>query len=72
MTASTHVRRLYRMKHLVEATDYSDDTIRRAIKATDPTRFPPPLEAGKDARGYFVLPHDLDAWLEAIKQQNPA
>lgn len=60
-------RLAYRIKELAEVTPYSEDTIRRAIKATDPRVFPPPLEAGKDTKGYLILATDAQTWLERIK-----
>ena len=61
---------------LVEAaseTPWGPDTLRKAIQTTGvdkdgkPT-FPPPLEAGKAGKKYFVLEADLRAWLVEAKR----
>ncbi|HEY9249240.1 MAG TPA: helix-turn-helix domain-containing protein [Rariglobus sp.] len=44
----------------------SPSTIRRAIHATDPAAFPPPLKAKRDGKGYLILAADLNAWLESL------
>ena len=55
------------VKEAAELTPFSPDTLERAIKATDPTVFPPPLPAKRDSRGRrIVLTRDLAAWLDAL------
>ncbi len=42
-------------------------TLRRAIHATDPKTFPPPLPAKRGAKGALIIRRtDLDAWLERL------
>ena len=61
---------------LIEAaaeTPWSPDVLRKAIKTSGvdkdghPT-FPPPLEAGKAGKKYFILEADLRAWLLTAKE----
>ena len=48
-------------------TPFSSQTIRRAIQATNPVAFPPPLPAKRGSRGaYVVLRDDLLAWLRSL------
>ncbi|MGW8565705.1 hypothetical protein [Isoptericola sp. NPDC055881] len=48
-------------------TPFSVDTLRRAIRETDPTAFPPPLRAKKDSRGrQIVLTRELERWLDSL------
>lgn len=48
-------------------TPFSAKTLRRAIQATDPKAFPPPLPAKRGARGaYVVLAEDLLDWLRSL------
>lgn len=48
-------------------TPFSSKTIRRAIHATDPKVFPPPLRAKRGSRGsYVVLRDDLLEWLRSL------
>lgn len=58
---------------LAEAADltpFSVSTLRRAIAATDPESFPPPLKAkrgGTEKKPTFViLAADLAAWLDSL------
>lgn len=45
----------------------SEDTIRRAIRATDPAAFPPPLKAKRGGRGeYLIRVADLDRWVDQL------
>ena len=46
---------------------WGEDIIRKAIRATDPKKFPPPLKAKKGPRGQYVIrPADLDAWADSL------
>lgn len=61
-------RVLLTVAEAAEATGCSQDTIRRAIRATDPQTFPPPLDAKLGAKGrYLILPAALEAWAESLK-----
>lgn len=56
---------------LAEAAAYQSavgvSTLRRAIHATDPAVFPPPLPAKRGAKGALIIRRtDLDAWLERL------
>jgi predicted DNA-binding transcriptional regulator AlpA len=55
------------VKEAASLTPFSEDTLDKAIRATDPTRFPPPLKAKRDSRGRrIILRRDLQAWLESL------
>lgn len=57
----------YLIQDVVALTPFSADTIRRAIRQTEPDAFPPPLRAKKDSKGrLIILPKDLAEWLEAL------
>ena len=51
-------------------TGVSQNTIRRAVKATDPNSFPPPLRARKVGNGpsakLLFTTGDLAAWVESF------
>lgn len=48
-------------------TPYSVKTLRRAIHATDPATFPPPLRAKAGARGsYAIRDVDLREWIDSL------
>ena len=51
-------------------TGVSQNTIRRAVKATDPNSFPPPLRARKVGNGpsakLIFTTGDLAAWVESF------
>lgn len=54
-------------------TPFSQKQIRAAIRATDPTVWPPPLKAKVTSRNadgsprqYIVREKDLDDWLESL------
>lgn len=50
-----------------ELVPWSVDVIRRAIRATDPAAFPPPLKAKRGPRGQHVIrPADLESWAESL------
>lgn len=59
--------RIYKLSDIPKsgAVPCSVDTLRKAIKQTDPEAFPPPLKAKVNGRGeYYILAKDLDDWLE--------
>ena len=39
---------------------------RRAVKATDPAKFPHPLPAKKVGKAYRIKADDLAAWVDAL------
>ena len=50
-----------------ELTPWTVHVIRRAVNATDPNTFPPPLKAKRGPRGqHVILRRDLDAWLDSL------
>ena len=49
-----------------ERVGYSEKTMRRAIKATDPDKFPHPLRAKLAGGSYRIKATDLDAWVDAL------
>ena len=61
----------YTIDEAAEAVSVSVATIRRAIAATDPRAFPPPLQAkrlGKEARApYRITRSALTAWVESLQ-----
>lgn len=49
-------------------TPFSIDTLRRALRATDPRTFPPPLRAKRDSKGrHVVLAGELQRWLDSLE-----
>lgn len=62
-------QRMYGIRDAATAYSVSESTIRRAIKATDPESFPPPLRAkrkGKGEKAEVVIHAEwLDAWVES-------
>lgn len=60
----------YTLAEAAEATSLSFDTIKRAVKATDPRTFPPPLpsyRAGSSGNAkHLVRAEDLDAWVASF------
>lgn len=66
VTAQT--RALLTVQDIASLTPFSPDTVVKAIKATDPAVFPPPLRAKRDSRGRFlIIRRDFDAWLESLQ-----
>ena len=66
----------YTIDEAAEAVSVSVATIRRAIAATDPKAFPPPLKAkrlaakssDKEARGAYRITHSaLTSWVESLQ-----
>ena len=62
---------LYTIPEAAEQVSVSVATIRRAIKATDPGAFPPPLRAkniGSDERPNYRIQHSvLEVWGDSLK-----
>ncbi|WP_152185098.1 hypothetical protein [Segeticoccus rhizosphaerae] len=59
-------RILYDIKTAAVAVSQSEDTIRRAIKATKPDAFPPPLQAKRTGKKYLITHTALTAWAESL------
>lgn len=62
----------YKIPAAAEQVSVSEATIRRAIHATDPAAYPPPLKAkraGEDGKRaeYRVLHSDLVEWAESLE-----
>jgi len=57
----------YTLPEAAQAVRRSEATLRRAIHATDPNAYPPPLRAKKDARGYLIPATELQAWLDSLE-----
>lgn len=62
---------LYTLAEAAEQVSVSQKTLSRAIKATDPNAYPPPLRAknaGSDKKPSYRIPHDdLVAWADSLK-----
>lgn len=54
----------YRLKEAAEIKGVSQDTLRRAIKATSGNT----LTAKKAGKGYLVKASDLDAWFDGLPE----
>ena len=64
----TTERRLLTLAQAADSVGYHESVMRRAIHATDPTAFPPPLKAKRDGKGrYRIRPVDLDAWVDSLE-----
>lgn len=56
------------LKDAAVAVGFSIDTLKRAIRATDPAAFPPPLKAKRDSKGRLsVKVSDLEAWFDSLE-----
>lgn len=64
---STQFKAAYTLEELAEVTPWSVSTFRRALKATNPREFPPPLTAKRDSKGKQAILHtELQRWLESL------
>lgn len=62
------VKPLMSVREVADLTPWSVDTIKRAIRATDPSAFPPPLKAKKGAKGaYAITAADFHAWIDSLE-----
>lgn len=61
---------LYTLPEAAEQVSVSEKTLRRAIAATDPNAFPPPLNAkriGGEKRPSYRITHEaLVAWADSL------
>ena len=61
----------YKVDEAAEQVSVSVDTIRRAIRATKPDAYPPPLaakNAGTDKKPSYRISHtNLTAWYDSLK-----
>ena len=63
----TAAKLLLSLAEAAALTPYSETTLRRAVRATDPAAFPPPLKGKRDSKGKVtVLPRDLQAWVDSL------
>ena len=51
------------LKEAAEEASVSEKTLRRAIAATDPNAWPPPLPAKRMGRGYRITDTALREWI---------
>lgn len=62
---------LYTLAEAAEQVSVSVKTLRRAIAATDPNAYPPPLaakNAGSDKKPSYRVHHTaLEAWADSLK-----
>jgi len=63
------VKKLMTLAEAAEQVPYEVDTLRRAVHATDPDRFPHPLRAKRGSRGEFLVRSaDLDDWIDRFPE----
>ena len=61
------LKKLMSIDDVAEQTPWGRDTIRKAIRSTDPSSFPPPLKAKQGPRGqYVVRREDFEAWVDGL------
>ena len=59
---------LLTVHEVAEMTPWGVGVIRKAIRATDPSAFPPPLKAKLGPRGQTVVRFkDAEAWVDSFK-----
>lgn len=62
------MRPLMTLAEAAAQTPFNPATLRRAIKTTDPSVFPPPLKAKQDGRGrYLITAKALTEWIESLE-----
>lgn len=63
-------RVLYTLEQAADQVSVSVKTLRRAIQATDPAAYPPPLKAKRkgasEKAAYQILHDDLVAWARSL------
>ncbi|MDM8086316.1 hypothetical protein QUV83_16195 [Cellulomonas cellasea] len=61
------MKALMKLKDAAAETPYDEKTLRKAIRATDPTVFPPPLRAKTGSRGeYLITDTALREWIDSL------
>lgn len=62
-------RLAYPLAEAAEIAGVAVSTLRRATKATDPKRFPPPLRAKRGTRGALLITADeLVRWIDSLPE----
>lgn len=65
-------RLAYRIDAAAEAAGVSADIVRKALRTTDPTAWPPPLRARRVGVAvnapHLILADDLREWLESFPE----
>ena len=55
------------LKEAAAETPYGEKTLRKAVHATDPAAFPPPLRAKAGPRGAFLITdRALREWIDSL------
>ena len=61
------MKALMTLKEAATETPYTEKLLRKAIHATDPGAFPPPLRAKAGSRGaYLITDRALREWIESL------
>lgn len=65
------MKALMKLAEAAEQASVSIDTIRRAIRATDPNAYPPPLKAKRTGSSekkpeYRIQASALEAWIDSL------
>ncbi|GGL27443.1 hypothetical protein H9L10_03705 [Phycicoccus endophyticus] len=64
---STATKAVMSLQDVAAQTPWSVDTIRRAVRATDPDSFPPPLKAKRGPKGSYVIrEQDFREWIDGL------
>lgn len=70
MKSTPSAQLAYTVSEAADVTRMSQDTIRKAIRATNPRNFPPPLRAKRVGTGprakHLILAADLMSWLSTL------
>lgn len=61
------MKALMSLEEAASETPFSVKTLRRAVRATQPDEFPPPLRAKAASRGAYVIRDvDLREWIDSL------
>lgn len=61
------MKALMNLKEAAAETPFEEKTLRKAVRATDPTVFPPPLRAKAGPRGqYLITDRALREWIDSL------
>jgi len=64
---TTSFKLAYTVEEFADMSSTSVSTVRRALKATDPRAYPPPLSAKRDSKGKQRILHtEGQRWLESL------